>query len=597
MRLEEHYLILRVKYSVFSECYPFNLTIHEVADLLACSERNAKLIMKNMKELGWITWEVFKGRGKKPLLTFLYSKSEMEHFLVKDLIQQGKYTEVIEKLNKYDLHIQEELEHFLEGYFGLSLEQEQNSQAEIDVLRCPIRQKVKSIDPLKSLTRQEHEITQHLFDSLFTFDYESQSIQPHICFHWEHSEDGTEWFLYIRKGVYFHHGRCVDAHDVKFTIEHLSETNDYKDRNESVHYKEITVINKYALKITLNQPNYLLLNELCSRRTSILPKEWKEYVLEKNTPIGTGPYKVLKWSEERIILVAHEHYFQMRPHIDRIELIYVNQNYQTDSLLFSYPDMYHEGAHWKPIYQTPNGASYLSINTSKPGIHNHPAIKKALYRIIWNCKNHATDELTRPAYHFLYEQHSELGAGPPLYDTNMIEQLLTEADYQGEVLNLVVPYVDIEKKKDPLVEKIISFCRVYGIHLEVQSMSISDLLMEQHRNTADIILVGVIVEEDIVLSLTRIFSSPLGFICNTMAEKEQQDLFSKLDQITTIPKREDQLKAILAIEQHLIDSNKVLLIHHNTFQLFYNEKKSMEGINLFQTGGINYSKVWYKRRR
>ncbi|OLO25686.1 hypothetical protein BTR23_24240 [Alkalihalophilus pseudofirmus] len=49
--------------------------------MLDCTDQNAKLIMKNMKELEWITWEVFKSQGKKPLLTFLFSKTEMEHLL------------------------------------------------------------------------------------------------------------------------------------------------------------------------------------------------------------------------------------------------------------------------------------------------------------------------------------------------------------------------------------------------------------------------------------------------------------------------------------------------------------------------------------
>ncbi|WP_216829770.1 ABC transporter substrate-binding protein [Alkalihalobacterium elongatum] len=596
MRLEEHYLTLRDKFSVYSEGSPFHLTITEVADLLDCTERNAKLIMKNFKELGWVTWEVFKGRGKKPLITFLYSKTEMEHLLVKDLIKHGKYTEVIEKLNKYDLHIQEELEHFLEDYFGISVEQEHETNAEIDVLRCPMRQKVMGIDPLTSLTQQEHEITHHLYDSLFTFDYETQTVRPHICFHWDHSKDGTEWFLFLRKGVFFHHGRCLDAHDVKFTIEHLSQMEGYTDWYKTTHIKEITVVNKYVVKIMLYQSNFLLLNELCSKRYSILPREWEEHLLDKNIPIGTGPYKVLEWNEEKVILGAHEQYFQMRPHIDRIELIYVNTNYQTDSLLFSFPDMYHEGAHWKPLKQIPNGASYLTINSRKPGVHTHPAFKKALHRIIWNYKTHTSDDLTLPAHHFLYEQNPlELATSHHLYDGTMIKQLLTEADYQGETIQLFTLYIDQVEKQEPLID-IVHFCKTYGIDLAVQAIPIKDLLKEDQIKKADILLVNVLVEEDIVLSLSRIFSSPLGFIYNTLTDNEQENLLRKLNQIKTIPKRDDQLKAILSIEQQLIDTSKILFIHHNTFQVFYNEKKSMEGINLFQTGGINYSMVWHNRK-
>src|SRR5262245_35493521 len=77
------------------------------------------------------------------------------------------------------------------------------------------------MDPIAD-TRAPHAHYQApVWDSLVGFDLEKGGIGPGVAERWERSADGKSWTFYLRKGLKFHNGDPVTAHDVKFSLERI----------------------------------------------------------------------------------------------------------------------------------------------------------------------------------------------------------------------------------------------------------------------------------------------------------------------------------------------------------------------------------------
>ena len=50
---------------------------------------------------------------------------------------------------------------------------------------------------------------------------EKGELEGRLAQSWEHSADYREWTYYLRRGVRWHDGRPVTAHDIKFTLDLL----------------------------------------------------------------------------------------------------------------------------------------------------------------------------------------------------------------------------------------------------------------------------------------------------------------------------------------------------------------------------------------
>jgi ABC-type transport system substrate-binding protein len=63
-------------------------------------------------------------------------------------------------------------------------------------------------------------VVRQLFDGLVQFD---AYLKPHpaLAEFWEASRDGRTWTFTLRRGVRFHHGREVTAHDVVYSFTRL----------------------------------------------------------------------------------------------------------------------------------------------------------------------------------------------------------------------------------------------------------------------------------------------------------------------------------------------------------------------------------------
>ena len=63
-------------------------------------------------------------------------------------------------------------------------------------------------------------VVSQIFDGLVQFDANLKPI-PALAEFWEASRDGRTWTFTLRRGVKFHHGREVTAHDVVYSFTRL----------------------------------------------------------------------------------------------------------------------------------------------------------------------------------------------------------------------------------------------------------------------------------------------------------------------------------------------------------------------------------------
>ncbi|MHC4488597.1 MAG: ABC transporter substrate-binding protein, partial [Planctomycetota bacterium] len=162
-----------------------------------------------------------------------------------------------------------------------------------------------------------------VFIPLVDEDEEGQ-LQPRLLERWVHSNDYTEWNFYLRKDVRWHDGEPVTAHDVKFTLELITDPNvgyDYR------FFEEITVIDNFTCRIRSNRPfnplDQYSWYEICPKHLleGLDPKEfgsWKFWA----QPVGNGPYRYVRHVPKTMVeLEVNPDYYLGKPkEIERVVL-------------------------------------------------------------------------------------------------------------------------------------------------------------------------------------------------------------------------------------------------------------------------------------
>ncbi len=138
---------------------------------------------------------------------------------------------------------------------------------------------------------------------------------------WEIKDGGLTIIFHLRRDVRWHDGMPFTAKDVKFTYEKLIDpkvptpySGDFKK------IKALEIIDDYTVKVVYKE---VFSPGLASWGMAIMPEHLlrdEDLLTTRFTrnPIGTGPYRFVRWrSGERIDLVSNHDYFEHRPYINR----------------------------------------------------------------------------------------------------------------------------------------------------------------------------------------------------------------------------------------------------------------------------------------
>lgn len=158
-------------------------------------------------------------------------------------------------------------------------------------------------------------VWQTVYESLFYYNLETDEIVPWQASGYEFNDDFTECRIFIRDGVTWSDGVPFTADDVVFTINMVKENSDLRFSSDmNTWVEDVTAVNdkEVLVKLTNPYPGFILENFSCKMWQSMMiapkhiwenedPNTFTNFDLEKNYPIGTGPYHCVRSTETETV--------------------------------------------------------------------------------------------------------------------------------------------------------------------------------------------------------------------------------------------------------------------------------------------------------
>lgn len=168
------------------------------------------------------------------------------------------------------------------------------------------------------------ELATKIFDGLLEYDMNLQP-KPSLAESWTVSPDGKKITFKLRDGVKWHDGKPFSSADVQFSL--MKVVKDYHPRGKGNLGPVTSIDTPDARTVVFNLEHAYppLMMGLSSLEAPIVPKHIYEGTDFRNNPavnqpIGTGPFKFVKWEKGNFIeLARNENYWrQGRPYLDRL---------------------------------------------------------------------------------------------------------------------------------------------------------------------------------------------------------------------------------------------------------------------------------------
>jgi peptide/nickel transport system substrate-binding protein len=185
----------------------------------------------------------------------------------------------------------------------------------------------QGVDPttLDMMNQQEtpaSNVGAQMFDTLVERDA-TLKIVPALAAELPKLVSPTVWEIKLRKGVKFHNGEEFTAESVKFSLERVANpANKLRGSSAFAPIDRVEVVDPSTARVHTKKPWPIFVNALTFRQAAMYPA--KEYAgkdtaaLSKN-PVGTGPYKFVRWSkDEEIVMEAFPGHWRGEPKIKTV---------------------------------------------------------------------------------------------------------------------------------------------------------------------------------------------------------------------------------------------------------------------------------------
>ncbi|MDA1101621.1 MAG: ABC transporter substrate-binding protein [Proteobacteria bacterium] len=177
------------------------------------------------------------------------------------------------------------------------------------ILRFATRSEAPGIDPHKNLMYNVSQPLAATTQGLLDIGPTMEPV-PGIATEWNISDDLRTYTFKLRRGVTFHNGTDVDAAAVKWNFERIMdpEVGHTFARSSLENIKQISVIDKYALRCTLETPSAVFLSNVTYYPCNLIaPNSGYQADLK---PAGCGPFKLKSWEPwSRTEMVRFNDYF------------------------------------------------------------------------------------------------------------------------------------------------------------------------------------------------------------------------------------------------------------------------------------------------
>ena len=128
--------------------------------------------------------------------------------------------------------------------------------------------------------------------------------------------DDTTWEVKLRSGVKFHDGTPFGAKDVKASFDRvLNPENKLTARGNHAKIKSVEVVDDLTVRFKTDGPYPVFVERLTAlvmQSEKVIKEKGHEWMQEN--PVGTGPYKLVRWNKKQEhLLVRNEDYWGPKP--------------------------------------------------------------------------------------------------------------------------------------------------------------------------------------------------------------------------------------------------------------------------------------------
>lgn len=175
--------------------------------------------------------------------------------------------------------------------------------------------------PVLSSDSASSDINRLVYNGLIRYDKNLQ-LEGELAESWDISEDQLTFTFHLRRDVTWHDGAPFTSADVLFTYQmYINPEVPTSYAEDFLQVASAEAPDPFTFRVTYQKPYAPALE---SWGTAIHPK----HLLEgqdvtksalSRSPIGTGPYRFVKWDAgEKIELLANQDYFEGQPYIHRV---------------------------------------------------------------------------------------------------------------------------------------------------------------------------------------------------------------------------------------------------------------------------------------
>ena len=356
-----------------------------------------------------------------------------------------------------------------------------------------------TLDPALIVDVTGGNISAKIFNGLVKLD-ENLNVIPDIAESWEVLDKGTTYIFHLRKHVNYTNNREVISADFKYSFKRILSPSG-KSPNTWILDKilgakdfmqgrvpdiaGIEILDRYTLKIRLEQPFSPFLHLLTMTAAYVLPKEVVERLGAdfSSHPVGTGPFLLKEWrNNNEVILVRNNHYFSEHAKIEGIvyriipeDLTAVTEfelgNLDVITVPASEYSRYRTSPEWKDYLSSVHGLNiyYLGFNCSRPPFDNVNLRKAISYAI-------DREKILKT----FYENRGRLAQGPVpdilrkwqvqppyFFDLQEAKRII---DAQGMKDKTVRFYITAEQEVIDMAEIIQSYLNMAGLKVEIKQL-------------------------------------------------------------------------------------------------------------------------------
>ena len=174
----------------------------------------------------------------------------------------------------------------------------------------------------------------NVFETLIKVDDQGHLL-PGLAKAWDISPDGKVYTFNLQPGVKYHNSEPFNAQVAKWNLERAIGPKTVNPHPEYFRViKSIETPAENTLKITLKDVDALFLVHMAEGDASMLPKN--AYKEAKSHPIGTGPFKFVKWVKgDRVELARFDGYWNSElPYLDKVTFRFISDaSAQTAALM------------------------------------------------------------------------------------------------------------------------------------------------------------------------------------------------------------------------------------------------------------------------